>query len=543
MVMSIASATEMVQMHSQAPAVSPKLSADVAYSSHDQAYLHDLAFHRTLNGGAALSVEWSERIKTDVKEIDDNTIQVIFYDASISSDWISNIDTSFFNTVVNTMDIERSEDNVVITLHAGDAVSFRRKETSQRFEVFVNKRQSAVNDFNVYEPITINFQGTPLRTFLQTLADFAGFNLVVSDSVGGNVSLQLRNVPWEEVMNITLLSKGLGRKQIGSILYIAPIAEIAAQEAAEAQARTVTEDSAPLEFAFIPLNYATAASVTTILMSNTISVLSSRGSISTDTRTNTLVISDTADHLRRIRDMVERIDTPVDQVLIESRIVEVAKGSAFDLGIQYTGSDARNPANNFSILPAFISGDAPGSTNIALSFTRLFGGIDLDMEISALESENQAQLVSSPHLLVSDNTEAYIKSGKEVPYRQSTASGAASVAFKEAVLELLVTPQIAPNGYVILDVTVKKDGVSNASVGEEPILDKREIKTKLMVKSGETIVLGGIYETDKARARTQVPLLGDIPLLGWLFGSTAIRNESKELLIFITPKIIEQTRN
>ncbi len=511
---------------------------------HSETKITDISFKRALNNGSVISFNWKQENAeihfSDAK----NTLLITFFNAQIDQDWLHSIDASVFNTIVNTIDITQVGNNIEVVLHMGQAFSYEYQKLADRLVVTINKAYSEIEGFNVNKSISLKFQNIEVRSLLQILAQFAGLNLVVSDGVTGTISLNLKDVPWEEALQIVLMSKGLGKRQMGNILYIAPVAEIAAQDEQEALAKKANQQVAPLKIAYIPLNYAKALETTKMLTSGSVDLFSARGSIVADERTNTLIVSDTADSIEKIRAMISELDQPVDQVLIEARIVEVTKDSVFELGIGYNAVDSNNENNVISILPNYIKGaDAKaGSSNAAISFTGLFGGIDLSLELSALETEGNAKVVSSPHLVVAENKEAYIKQGKEIPYNESTASGAASIAFKEAVLELQVVPQIAPNGKVILEVTVKKDGVTQDTAGltEEPILDKREIQTKLMVQNGQTVVLGGIYERSATKKQSQVPLLGDIPLLGWLFRSVSNEYENKELLIFITPKIIEQ---
>lgn len=510
----------------------------------DAVIMDDLAFKRGLNNGGIFTVQWSKEPKDITFDKEGHELIVTVKDAYIDEVWRYAIDTAVFNTIVNTIDVSQKGQDVVLKFKMNQNFTFHDNLTSKKFQLTLDKQDTRVSDFNTKKPISLSFQNTPVRTILQSLAQFAGMNLVVSEDVGGHMSLNIKNVPWEEALEMVMTSQGLGERKIGSILYIAPRGQITQQEQAASEARQASEATEPIETAYVKLNYATAANVADVIRSEGSEVLTDRGSISTDGRTNTLVISDVGSHIGQIKEMITELDHPVQQVLIEGRIVEVNKSSGFDLGINYNAQDGDD---SIKVLPSFIgsgtgdSGDTnpPGSSTLGVSFAGLFDGIDLDMEISALQSEGAGELISSPHVLVQDNEEAFIKQGKEVPFRESTAGGAAAVAFKQAVLELQVTPQIAPNGYVIMDVTVRKDSVSPDSVGEEPILDTKEAKTKLMVKSGETIVLGGILESQQTEQNTKVPFLGDMPLLGWLFSSRSTSVEDRELLIFLTPKIVE----
>lgn len=413
--------------------------------------------------------------------------------------------------------------------------------------------------FNVNEPISISFKEAPVQTVLQVLSEFAGLNLVVSSSVRGNISIDLKNVPWNEVMNIVLVSKGLATKKMNSILYVATAAEIAAQEQLELQTKRSLENNATLITEFVPLNYTTAQAAQTVITSmakQNGGIMSPRGSITSDARTNTLIITDTEEKMPRIKEVISEIDIPNDQVLIESRIVEVSRSNSLQIGFNYKLFDPSGTTaiglNTFGNTPAptpptgglgAVSPTAVGAT-AALAWN-VFGGMKLEVEIQALESETLANSVASPHLVVANNETAFIKQGTQIPFNQSTASGAASIAFQEAVLELQVTPQIAPDGNIILDLLVTKNSVGPQ--GEQtkdgtvipPTINTREITTKVMTKDGSTVVIGGIYEKTETETRDKIPLLGDIPYLGYLFSFTKIDEDDKELLIFITPKIIE----
>lgn len=520
------------------------------YSKH----IKDLEFHRSLNGSAVFDVAFEENIsnfagyKTKLSQ-DGYTLTITFDDTSISDKWVSNIDTKVFNTIVDSIKIFKDNGNVVFVIHSLDRIALSDFKEGNTFKFKIDRRNSRVEGFNVNEPISISFKNTPVQTVLQVLSEFAGLNLVVSSSVRGDMSIDLKNVPWNEVMNIVLVSKGLATKKMSSILYVATAAEIAAQEQLELQTKRSLENNATLVTEFIPLNYTTAQAAQTVITSmakQNGGIMSPRGSITSDTRTNTLIVTDTEEKIPLIRNVINEIDIPNDQVLIEARIVEVQRTSGLELGFNYKVNTTNGNVNLG--LNTFGNSSAADKDIIAstakLMYT-LAGGLHLEMEIRALENESLANLVSSPHLVVSNNETAFIKDGKDVPYQQATASGAASVAFQEAVLELQVTPQIAPDGNIVMEVLVTKNSVGassgKTSAGEDlpPIINKREVTTKVMVKDGETVVIGGIYTKEQAETRNKIPFLGDIPYLGYLFSYTKIDDRDAELLIFITPKIIE----
>ncbi|AXA34736.1 type IV pilus secretin PilQ [Francisella adeliensis] len=528
-------------------------------------HIKDLEFHRSLNGSAVFQPVFEENIsgfsnyKTKISQ-DGYTLTITFNDTNISDKWVSNIDTKVFNTIVDSIKIRKENNKVIFVIHSLDRIALTDYKEGDTFKFTIDRRKSRVEGFNVNEPISISFKEAPVQTVLQVLSEFAGLNLVVSSSVRGNISIDLKNVPWNEVMNIVLVSKGLATKKMNSILYVATAAEIAAQEQLELQTKRSLENNATLITEFVPLNYTTAQAAQTVITSmakQNGGIMSPRGSITSDARTNTLIITDTEEKMPRIKEVINEIDIPNDQVLIESRIVEVERSNSIQIGFNYklfdpTGSTAIG-LNTFK-----PGGDTPAPTptgvgaaspdllgaTAALAWN-VFGGMKLEVEITALENESLANSVASPHLIVANNETAFIKQGSQIPFNQSTASGAASIAFQEAVLELQVTPQIAPDGNVILDLLVTKNSIG-ASVGQTeegadlpPTINTREITTKVMTKDGSTVVIGGIYEKTEKESRTKIPLLGDIPYIGYLFSFTEITDDDKELLIFITPKIIE----
>ncbi|WP_150467456.1 type IV pilus secretin PilQ [Francisella sp. SYW-9] len=526
---------------------------------NNEKHIKDLEFHRSLNGGAVFKVLFEENVsnfsdyKTKLSQ-DGYTLTITFNDTTISDRWVSNIDTKVFNTIVDSIKVHKEDHSVVFVIHSLDRIALSDLKEGGAFKFKIDRRNSRVEGFNINEPISISFKDAPVQTVLQVLSEFAGLNLVVSSSVRGNISIDLKNVPWNEVMNIVLVSKGLATKKMNSILYVATAAEIAAQEQLELQTKRSLENNATLVTEFIPLNYTTAQAAQTVITSmakQNGGIMSPRGSITSDARTNTLIVTDTEEKMPRIKEVLNEIDVPNDQVLIESRIVEVSRENKLELGFNYgfEGTDGTNVAFNTFNLPAGGGGGvAPVRnpvTNLAgataeLGYT-IFGGAKLTVEIQALEDETLLNQVASPHLVVANNETAFIKQGEDIPYNQSTASGAASIAFQEAVLELQVTPQIAPDGNIVMDLLITKNSVNPTPTGEgnPPAINKREITTKIMTKDGQTVVIGGIYEKIQNETRRKIPILGDIPYLGYLFSYTNISDKDNELLIFITPKIIE----
>lgn len=524
-----------------------------ATSKKDTKYhIKNIEFHRSLNGGAVLGLVFDTEVgsysnfKTELSK-DGYTMKITLKDTSISDSWISDMNTTVFNTIIDSIKISHpnSKNETVFEIHSLDRIAFSDNRKANVLEFRFDRQKSRVEGFNIYEPITVSFKDTPIETVLQVLAEFAGLNLVVSSSVRGNISIDLKNVPWNEVMNIILVSKGLATKKMNSILYVAPAPEIAAQEQLEVQTKRSLENNAVLITEFIPLNYTTATSAQTVITSmanQNGGIMSSRGSITSDVRTNTLIVTDTEANIPKIKEVIKEIDVPNDQVLVEARIVEVSRTASLDLAFNYA---IKGPGNSFDFqintFTPLADAETPTHDMVYGKFGGTVGnGVYIGMEIKAQETEGNANLVSTPHLIVSNNETAFIKQGTDVPYNQSTASGAASVAFQEAVLELQVTPQIAPDGYMIMELLVTKNSVLPGKEGQPPPIEKREITTKIMAKDGQTIVIGGIYDKEERENQQKIPLLGDIPYLGYLFSNTHIENLDKELLIFITPQIIQR---
>jgi type IV pilus assembly protein PilQ len=445
--------------------------------------------------------------------------------------------------------------------------------------------------------LSLNFQDIEVRAVLQLLADFTGLNLVASDTVRGNITLRLQNVPWDQALDIILKTKGLSMRQTGTVIMVAPTQEIAAQEKVELESRQQIQELAPLRSEFIQVNYAKASDLAALLKSEENNLLTpERGSVTVDARTNTLLVQDTAAKLEEVRRLVSRLDVPVRQVMIESRVVIANDDFARDLGVRFGlstsmgrrgdnellisggrrnnsggGPFARFDAGPFgqsteqqtdpdgnTIFPPFNSVvefpegsnnpslmvNLPANANPAGAFNFMLGKVGshlIQLELSAMQREGRGEVISSPRVVTSDQNQAVIKVGTEIPYQEATGQGNTTVAFKEAVLKLEVTPHITPDDRVIMDLAVNKDNPNFAdTVLGVPPVDTRSVSTSVLVDNGETVVLGGVYERDKTYAREQVPWLGDLPVLGRLFKNEQRQDNNSELLIFVTPKILKR---
>ncbi|HCD06275.1 MAG TPA: type IV pilus secretin PilQ, partial [Methylophaga sp.] len=421
------------------------------------------------------------------------------------------------------------------------------------------------------EKLSLNFQNIEVRAVLQLLADFNGMNLVTSDTVTGNLTLRLKNVPWDQALDIILKTKGLGMRQNGNVMLIAPAAEIAAREKQELEARNQLVELEPLYSEIFEVNFAKASEMAEILTttqgqstagSSAGGFLSERGSVVVDQRTNSLLLRDTASNLADVRKLIEKLDIPVRQVLIESRIVIANNDFAKELGVRF-GSSARSgtlgagtsgsleglqvPAtNNNSVIPTNSTGVRGQDLNvnlpvanpagtIALALAKLPLGAVLELELSAMQEEGKGEIVSSPRVITSNQKQATIEQGTEIPYQEASSSGATSVSFKEALLKLDVTPQITPDDRIVMDLEVNKDEVGEIFLGV-PSIDTRSVRTQVLVDNGETVVLGGIYEQTSTQSSTRVPFFGDLPYVGFLFKTDLNENRQRELLVFVTPK-------
>ncbi len=418
------------------------------------------------------------------------------------------------------------------------------------------------------DKLSFNFQDIEVRAALLLIADYAGSNLVASDTVSGNITLRLKQVPWDQALDLILRTKGLGKRVEGNVLLVAPAEELAEREKLELTNRKQISELAPLQTEFIQIRYANASDLFGLLArgDSDASVLSDRGSVIVDDRTNAVVLTDTEANLAKVRGVIGQLDVPVRQVQIESRIVNANANFSEQLGVRWgggalermrttdAGESSANPGDpqtrtetqnvaadgsgaSLGDLVVDLGVSGPGSSRFGIG---LANGVDylLDLEISALATEGQAEIVARPTLITADKQPATIQSGVEIPYQEASSSGATSTAFKEAVLSLEVTPRITPDERIIMDLRVNQDSVGQVFNGV-PSIDTTAIATRVLVENGQTLVLGGMFRTDRNFSVTRTPLLGDIPYLGRLFRRTIERDDKQELLIFITPRIID----
>jgi type IV pilus assembly protein PilQ len=564
-------------------------SGAVAASGGGVRELRAIDFRRGTDGAGRVIVKLSDpHIHVNLHQIG-NQVVVDFSDAGVPANLMRRYDATDYGTPVSGFDVTRVGNGSRIAITASGDYEQLAYQSDDQYVVEVAPRRKAANaqeERPVYtgERLTLNFQDIETRAVLQLLADASGQNIVVSDSVSGNVTLRLQNVPWDQALDIVLRTKGLDKRRQDNVIIVAPQAELAAREKAELAARKDVQELAPLRSEYLQVNYAKAQDMAALIKTQTNSLLSTRGSVAVDDRTNTLLLQDTADRLADVRRLVATLDIPVRQVLIEARIVIVNNDFTRDLGARFgftnnqkngnrglvtttgtaagtdqaIGSALTNVQGTGSIYPISIptGSAATNRYNVNLPVSNPAGTFALgilgsnfivDLELSAAQAETQANIISSPRVITANQKEATIEQGVEIPYQQSASSGATTIQFKKAVLSLKVKPQITPDNRIILDLDVKDDSVGSVVVASGgvnvPSIDTREIATQVLVNDGQTVVLGGILSTTQREDDTKVPYLGDIPFLGHLFKSTSHKDNKDELMIFITPKIVREGVN
>ena len=537
--------------------------------------LRAIDFRRSSDGAGRVMVKLSDpHIHINLHQVGSQVV-VDFSDASVPANLMRRYDATDYGTPIMGFDVTRVGNGSRIAISANGDFEQLAYQSDDQYVVEVSPKRHAANaqeDKPIYtgERLTLNFQDIETRAVLQLLADASGQNIVVSDSVSGNVTLRLQNVPWDQALDIVLRTKGLDKRKQDNVIIVAPQAELAAREKADLAARKDVQELAPLRSEYLQVNYAKAKDMEALIKSQNNSLLSPRGSVTVDERTNTLLLQDTSDRLADVRRLVATLDIPVRQVLIESRIVIVSNDFKRELGAIFgftgwhaNGNTLYNTAgtaagiNNNSGTPpagsAFTVPPAANRYNVNLPVGNPAGSIALgvlgsnfvvDLELSAAQAETQANIISSPRVVTANQKEATIEQGVEIPYQQSASSGATTIQFKKAVLSLKVTPQITPDNRIIMDLDVRDDSVGSVVVASGgvnvPSINTREIATQVLVNDGQTVVLGGILETTQREDDTKVPYLGDIPFLGHLFKNTSHQDNKDELMIFITPKIVHE---
>ena len=540
-------------------------------------------FRRGTDGTGRVLIRLSDpSTPVDIRQ-EGNRILVSFRNTSVPQRLVRRLDVTDFATPVQTIDTMRVGDDaqlIITGIGQWDELAYQadrdftielRPLTAEEVVEIAEAQREFTGD-----RLTLNFQDIETRAVLQILADFTGLNIVVSDTVTGNVTLRVQNVPWDQVLDIVMQTKGLDMRQNGNVILIAPADELAERERLALESQMQISELEPLRSEFIQVNYAKAADLAGLIQSGDTSLLSARGTVSVDARTNTLLVQDTNSNIENVRRLVRTLDIPIRQVQIEARVVIASDDFGRDIGVRFgfTGVDSNgsnglitttgSAIGNAAVIDSAIDNigtsgqpfpvtlpDFNDRLNVNLPLANSAGtfgiailGSDylVELELQALQAEGRGEVVSSPRVITGNQREAIITSGVQIPYQEASASGATTTTFIDAVLSLRVTPQITPDDRIIMDIEVHKDNVGeqvpSATGGFVPSIDTRTIITQVLVNNGETVVLGGVYEIETLESVTKVPFLGDIPFIGALFRSTTRSEDRSELLIFVTPKII-----
>lgn len=578
----------------QPPAATPYYAAPAAAPVPQQAatqhapVLRGVDFRRQPNGGGKLIVN----LPSSNTRVEDNkrgnTVTLTLNDVDVPKHLQQRMDVLDFGTPVSEVDVSQRGANTRIRISSQAGFEHRTRRHGSEYTVYIDKLKVKPEDKLAQQQkkkktftgkkLSLNFQDIEVRAVLQLLADFTNKNIVVSDTVDGNITIRLKDVPWDQALDIVLESKNLAMRENGNVIWVAPAAELAAKEQQELAAIKAKEQLEPLITEYISINFAKAAALAELINQSKgtdpqsrQSLLSSRGKVSVDQRTNTLLVQDTATQVAAIRDLVRALDVPVEQVLIESRIVVANDDFNKELGSRFgisptwmnkdshgigTGNLGEGTDEYLETVSKALADENGGEIKIpglgdrlsvnmpvtgaagSFGFSVLSRDFIIDLELSALQAESKGEIIATPRVITSNQTKALIEQGVEIPYLQASSSGATNVAFKKAVLSLEVTPQITPDEHISLDLKVNQDTVGKIFAGV-PSINTREVQTKVLVENAQTVVLGGVHEEESINGSNKVPVLGDLPVLGKLFRSSTKSNQKRELLIFVTPKIVD----
>lgn len=555
--------------------------------------IRNINFQRGSAGDGQVVVDLANpAIPVDVQQ-QGSKILVRFLGTKVPQELRRRLDVNDFATPVSTIDAYNEGNNGVMLIQPQGAFEYMAYQTDNKLTISVKVPpkplvQPKKEEVYTGQKLSLNFQDIDVRSVLQLIADFTNLNLVASDSVNGKITIRLQNVPWDQALDIILKTKGLDKRRTGNVVMVAPTAEIAAREKLEAQANMQTDQLAPLQTEYIQLSYAKAASIQTLVTSgrnsglggasnsagvdsNVGSLLSVRGTISIDPRTNTIIVQDTAKKIDELRTMIARLDVPVKQVMIEARIVRASNDFSREIGVKW-GVLSQGVTNNNSLL---VGGsdttlwnlrkpekdedfgytytiDRPDNLSVDLGVTTMakpaslalglisLSDVMLDLELSALQADGQGEVIATPKVLTGDKQKARVASGTQIPYQSATSSGATSISFVNAELSLEVTPSITADGRIGMELLINSDSPGIAVPGGIAINTNR-VATNVLVNDGETVVLGGIFQNETGNTVTKVPLLGDIPLVGSLFRNKYKLDKKQELLIFVTPRLVNDT--
>ncbi|OLQ78821.1 fimbrial protein [Photobacterium proteolyticum] len=528
----------------------------------------DIDFRRDKQNRGVLSVKLAKPQSLVDMRKSGRQLYIEMMGTTLSDEMVYLLDVADFATVVESVETLRTEKGARLVLNTTADFVYDYDLKGALLTVFVAGRPEQAKAGQSRDvsysgkPISINFQDIPVRNVLQLIAEYNDFNLVVSDSVQGSVTLRLDDVPWPQVLEIILQAKGLDKRVQGSVVLIAPKQELTQSEQQVLEARRKEQELASLRSEIIQVNFAKATDLAELLQGGGggSSMLSNRGSLHVDDRTNSLIVNDLGERIDTIKNIIAALDIPVKQVHIEARIVSVNEGDIDEIGVRWgvlsssgsktVGGSIESNLNSVGLLEeeatvedflnVNLAATQAGASSIAFQVAKM-GDILLDLELSALQSENKLEIISSPRLVTTNKQMAYIEQGTEIPYLEASSSGAVSVGFKKAVLSLMVTPQITPDDKLVLDLVVTQDkpgDVVSTGTSEAVAIDTQRIGTQVLVNNGETVVLGGIYQHQTNNSIRKVPVLGDLPILGALFRHKLNKLAKRELLIFVTPKIV-----
>jgi type IV pilus assembly protein PilQ len=555
--------------------------------------IRDVDFRRGNAGEGRIIVDLSSANTGIDIRMQGRTVVVDFINTSLPRNLVRRLDVGDFGTPVRFVDAFEQGGSARMVIEPRGIWEYSAYQTDTQFILEVkpvkedpNKLVQSSNPGYAGEKLSLNFQNVEVRAVLQVIADFTGLNIITSDTVGGNLTLRLKDVPWDQALDIILQSKGLSKRKNGNVVLIAPTDELAAKEKLALEANAQISDLEPVRTESFALSYAKADDLKKLLSDKDQRILSKRGSATVDERTNTLFVQDTGARLEEARRLIQQLDVPVRQVMIEARIVIADDKWGRQLGARFGTQSAYNSGSrNYGVSGTLVDTVNPLSNNpisrgasqlaspvqpvagpglglpiggqpeqlnvnlpvagaagqLALSILNLGSGNLVNIELSALEADNRGKVVSSPRVITADKKKAIISQGEQIPYQTAAASGATTIAFRDAVLELSVTPRITPDDKIIMDLEVKKDSVGSRIVQGTPSIDTKRVNTQVLCDNGDTIVLGGIFEQTTRTTVEKVPLLGDIPVVGYLFKRTSRQDDKTELLIFVTPKIVKES--
>lgn len=583
----------------QAPRPSVEVAKTVSQSEKDsfgsQTRITNIDFRRGTAGEGRVVVTLSNpKVSADMVGTGAG-VRLSFKDAWLPPELRRRLDVVDFATPVSLVAAAQEGESSVLNISAGGDFDYLAYQTDNEYVVSIKplteqEKQEKKKDFEYTgEKLSLDFQDIEVRAVLQIIADFTELNLVASDTVQGRITLRLQNVPWDQALEMVLKNKGLDKRQVGNVLMVAPAAEIAERERQEITTKKQLEELAPLRTEYIRVRYANAKEMFELFRGDTSgggggggvggsratgSVLSERGQGVVDERTNSIIITDTAERIEAFKRLVEQIDIPIRQVMIEARIVIANTDFERELGVRWGGfgynenkdriidfagsKQGLDDSGGTSPRDWFVT--SPNNPTISQNMHEENDAVDLsvsspyasaaigvltdntylDLELSALENSGYAEIVSQPKVITSDKQLAIIKSGKEIGFLETAPSGGTTTGFREAVLKLEVTPQITPDNRIIMDLNVWKDSVASVEVSGRPTLDITRLQTKVLVNNAQTVVLGGVFSVEGNKTENKVPVLGDIPYLGRLFKKTIDNQFKTELLIFVTPKLISE---